>query len=214
MQDIRPGSRGGKDQFKWDDVRGDKHRENYLGHSLMAPVGRWQQGKDLTWYSKGKKGDAEIIRRAEIRATKQKEADYMAAVLGYKTGVSVVPTGELTKHEIDDVCKRGLMERDDKDIERVQGMGYSGMSSAKMNMLPLKALEGGSQGGAKRKHELTDERLRASRHDHERGAVSVGKPKKHKRDKEKKKKKRKHRGSDSEKESSKKRKKRRRDSDD
>jgi hypothetical protein len=34
-------------EFNWDDVKGDKHRENYLGHSLKAPVGRWQKGKNL-----------------------------------------------------------------------------------------------------------------------------------------------------------------------
>lgn len=39
------GTRGGQDQFKWEDVKADVHRENYLGHSLLAPVGRWQRGK-------------------------------------------------------------------------------------------------------------------------------------------------------------------------
>lgn len=32
-------------EFTWDDVKVDKHRENYLGHSIKAPVGRWQKGK-------------------------------------------------------------------------------------------------------------------------------------------------------------------------
>ena len=27
---------GGRADFKWSDVQGDQHRENYLGHSLMA----------------------------------------------------------------------------------------------------------------------------------------------------------------------------------
>jgi len=33
---IRGGTRGGKDQFKWEDVKSDKDRENYLAHSLMV----------------------------------------------------------------------------------------------------------------------------------------------------------------------------------
>ncbi|KAL0299134.1 UNVERIFIED_CONTAM: Multiple myeloma tumor-associated protein 2 [Sesamum radiatum] len=40
---TRGGVRGGRDQFTWDDVKVDKHRENYLGHSIKAPVGRWQK---------------------------------------------------------------------------------------------------------------------------------------------------------------------------
>lgn len=37
VQSIRKeGSRGGRANFSWEDVKGDEHRENYLGHSLMA----------------------------------------------------------------------------------------------------------------------------------------------------------------------------------
>lgn len=37
LQTVRKeGSRGGRAEFKWEDVKGSQHRENYLGHSLMA----------------------------------------------------------------------------------------------------------------------------------------------------------------------------------
>lgn len=32
------GNRGGHDRFKWDQVKEDKYRENYLGHSLKVRV--------------------------------------------------------------------------------------------------------------------------------------------------------------------------------
>lgn len=32
----RGGVRGGKDQFDWDDVKVDKHRENYLGEYVST----------------------------------------------------------------------------------------------------------------------------------------------------------------------------------
>ena len=35
---IRGGTRGGKDQFEWEDVKVDKHRENYLGKSLKVSL--------------------------------------------------------------------------------------------------------------------------------------------------------------------------------
>jgi hypothetical protein len=35
---------GGRDQFNWDNVKSDKDREFYLGHSVKAATGRWQKG--------------------------------------------------------------------------------------------------------------------------------------------------------------------------
>lgn len=79
---TRGGTRGGKDQFKWDDVKTDKDRECYLGHSVMAPVGRWQQGKDLTWYAKDKKSKSKV--KSEFQTAKDLEEKALMAALGYK----------------------------------------------------------------------------------------------------------------------------------
>jgi hypothetical protein len=92
---TRGGNRGGKDHFSWDDVKTDKDRENYLGHSLMAPVGRWQKGKDLTWYVKDK-GNGDRQKQAEMAAVKQREADAMAIALGHKPATAHIPTGQLS----------------------------------------------------------------------------------------------------------------------
>ncbi|KAI5480469.1 hypothetical protein MNV49_000622 [Pseudohyphozyma bogoriensis] len=79
---IRGGTRGGQGDFKWSDVKDDEQRENYLGHSINAPKGRWQNGKDITWYLKDKQGD-EDERAEEIRKIKEAEEDALSAALGF-----------------------------------------------------------------------------------------------------------------------------------
>ncbi|EED19285.1 conserved hypothetical protein [Talaromyces stipitatus ATCC 10500] len=80
----KEGSRGGRDSFKWSDVKESSHRENYLGHSIMAPVGRWQQGRDLNWYAKNNQDSdaAKQEHEEEIRRIKEAEQDAMALALG------------------------------------------------------------------------------------------------------------------------------------
>ncbi|PHH60496.1 hypothetical protein CDD81_1627 [Ophiocordyceps australis] len=106
----KTGSRGGV-EFSWDQVTNSAHRENYLGHSLKAPVGRWQQGRDLNWYAKAGSTAAddsaetdaerhERQRREELRKVKEAEEDAMARALGLPppqrntSGANSVQVGE------------------------------------------------------------------------------------------------------------------------
>jgi hypothetical protein len=78
---ARTQTRGGQGDFKWTDVAEDKDRENYLGHSVFAPTGRWQKNKDVNWYNKDKSEDAAEARRKEIKKIKRAEEDALAVAL-------------------------------------------------------------------------------------------------------------------------------------
>ncbi|XP_068747440.1 multiple myeloma tumor-associated protein 2 homolog isoform X2 [Montipora capricornis] len=134
----RGGVRGGQDQFDWEDVKADKHRENYLGHSVKAPVGRWQKGKDLHWYTKSGKGDSAMTKQQEKDAIKRMEAEALALALG--KGNAKKQPGGVTKQELAEVCRKGQMERDSMDIERVEGMGFSSSRARLMDVssVPVK----------------------------------------------------------------------------
>ncbi|XP_037133099.1 multiple myeloma tumor-associated protein 2 [Syngnathus acus] len=123
------GVRGGQDQFNWDDVKVDKHRENYLGNSLKAPVGRWQKGKDLTWYAKDKTGRTRT-KEEELAAVKAAEHEALMAALGHKV-IKRQPTG-LTKEDLADICRREDDEGEEKNVDRLSGLGSSGAGSRKM----------------------------------------------------------------------------------
>ena len=102
---VRGGTRGGRDQFSWDDVKTDAHREHYLGHSVMATTGRWCKGKDVFWYAREKADDdddgAGARRRAEeeLATVKAREDAALAEALGLPPPVS---SSGRTKREEDD----------------------------------------------------------------------------------------------------------------
>ncbi|KAI9124569.1 hypothetical protein K1719_004491 [Acacia pycnantha] len=129
---TRGGVRGGRDQFTWDDVKVDKHRENYLGHSIKAPVGRWQKGKDLFWYARDKKSMSAEMEAAkeEVKRIKEEEEQAMREALGLAPKRASRPQGnKLDKHEYSELVKRGSTAEDagggHAESVRVDGLGFS-----------------------------------------------------------------------------------------
>lgn len=126
----KEGSRGGQGDFKWSDVQNSTRREHYLGHSLMAPVGRWAKGRDLNWYAKGdddESGEDPVAkaareRKEEIQRIKQVEEDALARALGLpvpdRSNANLQPVSD--KREVDKTLKQDPEE--DREVGR--GIGY------------------------------------------------------------------------------------------
>lgn len=53
----------------------------HIGHSLMAPVGRWQKNKDLQWFSKDKQNDVTGNVSTEIQKARDAEREAMLIAL-------------------------------------------------------------------------------------------------------------------------------------
>ncbi|OAL62809.1 hypothetical protein A7C99_5193 [Trichophyton rubrum] len=127
----KEGSRGGQTEFKWSDVKDSSRRENYLGHSLMAPVGRWQQGRDLSWYTKGEDSDAaKKAREEEIRKVKEAEQEAIARALGLPISVPSKSSNANLEPLGGKEVERAVLEGadDHEDVDRVKGVGFGGFT--------------------------------------------------------------------------------------
>lgn len=54
--------------------------QNYLGHSINAPTGRWQRNKDVHWYNRDVDDNAEW-KQEELRRIKEAEKEALAVAL-------------------------------------------------------------------------------------------------------------------------------------
>ena len=58
----------------------DGSLQNYLGHSINAPTGRWQKNKDVHWYNRDVNGNAES-KQEELRRIQEAEKEALAVAL-------------------------------------------------------------------------------------------------------------------------------------
>ncbi|KAL9602833.1 MAG: hypothetical protein Q9219_001528 [cf. Caloplaca sp. 3 TL-2023] len=157
----KEGSRGGRDAFKWEDVKDDQHRENYLGHSLMAPVGRWQKNRDLSWYAKGDTSqaatDAATARAEEIRRIKEAEQDALSEALGYPVQPRLRDNQLADQKEV----AKALRETAEGDEEGATGIGfgsYGGTNVKQEDSEEVMRGHGGEVGGLGAGHSKVEER--------------------------------------------------------
>eukprot|EP01116_Phalansterium_solitarium_P003118 TRINITY_DN1371_c0_g2_i1.p1 TRINITY_DN1371_c0_g2~~TRINITY_DN1371_c0_g2_i1.p1 ORF type:complete len:232 (+),score=87.39 TRINITY_DN1371_c0_g2_i1:109-804(+) len=124
---MRGGNRGR--EFSWEDVQGDKYKECYLGQSLnIRQGGRIQTGpKPQWWYKEASQPKAGSVARQgaeELARIKAEEEQLMKEALGLAPKRRKIQAGTgLEKHEFVELCRRGQMERDDLDTDRVGGVG-------------------------------------------------------------------------------------------
>lgn len=151
----KEGSRGGRAEFQWSDVQNSSHREHYLGHSLMAPVGRWAKGRDLSWYAKadGATGDDEDPatraareRKEEILRVKQAEEDALARALGLpvapRSDANAEPVSN--KREVDKVLQESA--ENDEPTTSGRGIGYGRNAAGAGDDVLEEKIEGNAEG--------------------------------------------------------------------
>lgn len=111
---TRAGSRGGRDQFNWDEVKNDKDRYNYLGNSVKAQVKKpWDQGAEPNWYVKNtttgkkkvgleeeKKKEEEEELMTELEMVKAREREYMMNVISKGFGFSKAAAAAVVDPEV------------------------------------------------------------------------------------------------------------------
>ncbi|MES1922471.1 hypothetical protein MHBO_003988 [Bonamia ostreae] len=121
--DVRPGVRGGTDQFSWQDVKATRERSYYLGSTVRAPYGRWQKDRDVYWYNRAA-NDNDPVDAVELekRALRKREKIMREnAIKGVSNRHFLVEAQALEKFEIERAFAPGE-EKEGRDP--TMGLGF------------------------------------------------------------------------------------------
>jgi hypothetical protein len=152
----------------------------------MAPVGRWQRGKDLNWYAKNDTSPAALsaaeARKEEIRKIKEAEESALSEALGYgptvKKNANETPIG---KKEVERAIKE-TAEGDEEDGAKGVGFGVfsaGGPAKEERDVLGGVGLEAGGDEAMKGKRKVADDRDHKRRRSRSRGGSRDRKHRRH-----------------------------------
>ena len=116
---VRPGNRGGRDQFKWDDVRmmNNKDRESYLGVSqsigFLDKGGKWRKRDWWQTFKPDNKINMKKLNEERDKIKQEEEQMLMNAIYG---GSASKPVSTNNDKKLTDFQWEKIMKKESKNV--------------------------------------------------------------------------------------------------
>lgn len=139
----REGNRGGREQFKWEDLKGHdlKDREYYLGHSVkVGLLKRKNTFYKHDWYLQSDSATSKPQEDEELELTKKYEDEVMQEMLGMKPKRLMLlkskPTSVQQLRAILEIPEATTSKEDDSDGDHGQTTSHTARESNHRNYSP------------------------------------------------------------------------------